>query len=244
MAGFEIREIEWTPERMSRFWAFFARHPRAERAYFSGHSGEALIALAARHVPLRRSRVLDYGCGPGFLLERLLRRGIQAAGLEFSPEAVARARQRCQGQPAFGGITLAETVPSPLPAGAADVVFLVEVLEHLPDGYLDATVADVGRVLRPGGWVVASTPHDEDIESAKTVCPDCGSIFHPWQHVRSFTARTLERVFAGHGFEPVVSRATTLGGTWPGRLSRLGRRLLPGMAASEPHLVYIGRKHP
>jgi SAM-dependent methyltransferase len=228
---------------MSRFWAFFANHPQAERAYFSGHSGDALIALAARYVPLEAGRVLDYGCGLGFLLERLLRRGVQAAGLEFSPESAERARQRCAGQPGFGGVTLADAVPSPLPASSVDGLFLVEVLEHLPDRHLDATLADVRRLLRPGGWLVASTPHAEDIESAKTVCPDCGSVFHPWQHVRSFTAGALGQLLAGHGFEPVLCRATNLGGTYWSRLRRLGRRLLRSGPASEPHLVYIGRKH-
>ena len=245
---FAVHEVEWTPDRLRRFWAYFATSPHIERAYFSSHSGDAVIAFAARHAPLvGGARVLDYGCGPGFLLERLLRRGVNAEGLEFSSETLEKATARCGMYPAFAGITLAERLPSPLPSGSMDVVFLVEVIEHLLPVEVDATLADVARLLRPGGSLVLTTPHDEDIESSRTMCPDCGCVFHPWQHVGSYTTASLLPLLARHGIAPVVCRATTLGGTAAGRTVR---RLLAGLqrvlsrkpAANQPHLVCVGRK--
>lgn len=238
---FEAHAVGWTPEQLRRFWAYFGTHA-ADRAYFSSHSGDAVVAFAERYVPISRCRVLDYGCGPGFLLDRLLGRGIHAEGLDFSAETVERVRQRCEGHPCFDGVTLAEGVPTPVPVGSKDVVFLVEVLEHLPADYVAVTLEDIRRILRGVGWVVVTTPHDEDIESAKTICPDCGAIFHPWQHVGSYTVPGMTDLLRAHGFEAVVCRATTLGRRWPGRLAACVRRVLAPGAVAEPHLVYIGRK--
>lgn len=241
--AFVPRELKWTAEHVQRFWSYLAASSQADRAYFSSHSGEALIAFVERHVPLAGRRVLDYGCGPGFLLERLLRRGVRAEGLEFSPESVELTRTRCGGHPLFGGVTLAEAVPSPIPTGSADVVFLVEVLEHLLPEQLVTTLADARRLLRVGGTLVLTTPHAEDLESAKTICPECGTVFHPWQHLGCFTVPDLRRLLAEHGLETLVCHATTLGGRWPGRAWRkLQRALAPASAPPEPHLVGIGRK--
>ncbi len=238
------QEAEWTPEQIKRFWAYLSSSPMADRTYFSSHSGDAIVAFAERYVPLAGRRVLDYGCGPGFLLERLLQRGIRAEGLEFSPESVDQVRKRCGDHYLFGGITLAHSVPSPVTDGSVDVVFLVEVLEHLPPEQLEQTLGEIRRILRIGGFLVATTPHDEDLGVLKTICPDCGCIFHHWQHVNSFTVDRLVNYFAVHGMQAVVCKTTTFDGRWAVKLYRFVRRMLikPSIAIHEPHLVYIGRR--
>lgn len=246
MLKFALHEVEWTPEHVRRFWAYVSNSPQADRAYFSSHSGDAIIAFAQRHVPLQGVRVLDYGCGPGFLLERLLQRGIRAEGLEFSPESIDQVRKRCGDHPLFCGITLAERVPSPIADASVDVVFLVEVLEHLPAKALEETLGDIRRSLRRGGFLVATTPHNEDLEILKTICPDCGCIFHPWQHVNSFTTSLMTNLLQNHGMECVVCTGTTLGGGWPKKVLRLIRQTFSRnrQPVVEPHLIYIGRKTP
>lgn len=242
--SFIPHEAEWTPEQVRRYWAYLSGSPQADRAYFSSHSGDAVIAFAEGYVPLAGRRVLDYGCGPGFLLEQLLQRGIRAEGLEFSPESVDQVRKRCGDYPLFGGITLAGSVPSPIGDGSVDVVFLVEVLEHLPAEQLKLTLDDVRRILRIGGFLVATTPHNEDLDILKTICPDCGCIFHPWQHVNSFTSILMRNLLQDQGMECVVCTGTTLGGGWPKKVLRLLRQTFGRnrQAVIEPHLIYIGRK--
>jgi len=237
-------EAGWTPEQIKRFWAYLSSSPQADRTYFSSHSGDAIIAFAERYVRLAGRRVLDYGCGPGFLLERLLQRGIRAEGLEFSPESVDQVRKRCGDHPLFGGITLAEQLPSPVADASVDVVFLVEVVEHLPAKALEETLGDIRRILRLGGFLVATTPHNEDLDILETICPDCGCIFHHWQHVNSFTADSLANILGAHGMNVLLCKATTFGGRWPMKVLRFLRRaaLKPWFAMQEPHLVYIGRR--
>jgi len=245
-AHFIPHEVNWTPDRARRFWAYLSNSRQADLAYFSSHSGDAIIAFARRYVPLQGVRVLDYGCGPGYLLERLLRQGVRAEGLEFSLESVDQTAKRCGDHPLLGGITLADRVPSAVEDGSIDVLFLVEVLEHLPARALEETLGDIRRILRVGGFLVATTPHDEDLNLLKTICPDCGCIFHPWQHVNSFRVANLTEFMQSFGFETVVCTATTFSARWVHKAIRLLSRVLTERNAGrgEPHLVYIGKKGP
>jgi len=239
---FQLREIEWTADRVRRFWSFVSQSPHASEAYFSSHSGDALIALVERRLPLTRSlRLLDWGCGPGFLLERLCRRGYIAEGLEFSEDSLAQATARCRALPTFKGVTLAQSLPTPLAAAGFDVVFLIEVIEHLSPDQLRGTLSEIHRVLKPGGAVVMTTPHDENLERAATVCPDCGLVFHPWQHIGSFTTSSLAQLAASHGFVAVSARATTIGAPALSKITRTIRRMI-GRDAPQPHLMCIARR--
>lgn len=240
--GFEPREIVWTPEYVRRFWSYLGQSAHAERAYFSSHSGDALVELVKKHVPLTPDmRILDFGCGPGFLVERLVSRGLTAEGLEFSDDSRRKTMARCERYPSFKGTTLADSLPSGLPAGTFNCVFLVEVIEHLLPQHIDDTFREIMRLLKPGGFIIVTTPHNEDLEAAKTMCPGCGLVFHPWQHVGSFTVPGLSAMLAGHGATKKYAAATTIGAAPLSGLARFARRLL-GRTALAPHLVYIGQK--
>jgi SAM-dependent methyltransferase len=95
-------------------------------------------------------RVLDVGCGPGLLLDEARRRGWTAHGVELSTWAVGQARAR--GIDVFNG-TLEEAAYQD---AHFDAVFMVDVLEHLTDPV--RTLAEITRVLRPGGVLCLVTP--------------------------------------------------------------------------------------
>ena len=63
--------MEWTPERVARFWDYEAQFP--ER-YFTHAHGAAMISRLESHLQ-GSARVLDYACGPGHLTAHLLDRG-------------------------------------------------------------------------------------------------------------------------------------------------------------------------
>jgi 2-polyprenyl-3-methyl-5-hydroxy-6-metoxy-1,4-benzoquinol methylase len=239
---FSPRELEWTLADVRRFWSYLAQSAHAERAYFSSHSGDPLIAFVRARVPLAPGqRLLDFGCGPGFLVERLAARGLTTEGLEFSADSCAQTVERCKQYETFRGATFAEALPSPLPAASFECIFLVEVIEHLLPEHIDSTFREIYRLLKPGGYVVVTTPHDEDLQAARTMCPGCGLIFHPWQHVGTFTVRTLAATLSGYGFTQRYCRATMIGAGRGAGLMRILRRLA-GRVVFLPHLIYIGRK--
>ena len=231
---YEPHEVDWTAERVARYWDALAAELPAD-AYFSARHGAAIVGRALREAPLAERDVLDFGCGRGDLLAHLLDRGVAAAGLEFSDESVREVERRFGGNPRFRGVTFAPMLPSPLDPASVDAVFLVEVVEHLRDEPLDGVLAEAHRLLRPGGLVFATCPNAEDLSLEHVRCPECGAGFHRWQHVRSLTAESVERLFSAHGFETRRAEPLTWGET---SRQRLRRRL--GRAGAHPHLLYVG----
>lgn len=239
MGDFRPHEIEWTREKAARFWRFLSSKS-VETDYFSEAVGRSLIAVLQRHDVSLAGRVLDYGCGPGYLLQALLRAGAQCEGADFDTNSLERATVLVGREPGFRGVTLLTQLPSQLPTGAYDLVLLVETLEHLLPDDLTATMAELCRLLRDGAHIVVTTPNDEPLDANKTMCPECGSVFHLVQHVSSWTQQRLSRHMRELGFDEVMCAAMTLRRpsplNWARQLHSKIRRRRP------PHLVYIGRK--
>jgi cyclopropane fatty-acyl-phospholipid synthase-like methyltransferase len=235
---YEPHEVEWTPEKVARLWGYYASNASYRNQYFSAHSGRAIVARAEREVEVTNRRVLDFGCGRGDLLAHLYAKGIAAQGLEFEQESARETEARFAGEPLFGGVELATSLPSSFPDASFDRIFLVEVVEHLLDDQIEPTLREVHRLLAPDGRVIVTTVNSEDLEASKVACPDCGAIFHRWQHQRSFTADSLAGLFASAGLRTVLAEATFWGAT---RLVRLRTRVRhPRTPLPQPHLLYIG----
>ena len=120
------------------------------RGVIVGTDASSYDAVAAT-VPLG-ARALDLGCGDGYLLARLLARGHASAallGLDVSVDELALARAR---MPAVG-LVLARAQAVPVATGALDAVVSHLAWTLMPD--LEVTVAELARVLAPGGRFVA-----------------------------------------------------------------------------------------
>jgi SAM-dependent methyltransferase len=98
--------------------------------------------------------ILDVGCGDGFALATAAAQnpGHRFAGIDWSADALRQAR-------AHGLTVLRGSVNPRLPVadGAADVVIMSELIEHLVDP--DGAVAEVRRILRTDGDLLLSTPN-------------------------------------------------------------------------------------
>lgn len=97
--------------------------------------------------------VLDLGCGPGVTTAALVDRGARVTGVDGSAPLLAHARGLSDA--AFVVHDLAD--PLPFPDDGFDLVVSGLVLHYLPDW--TAVLAEVARVLRPGGRFVASVHH-------------------------------------------------------------------------------------
>jgi 2-polyprenyl-6-hydroxyphenyl methylase/3-demethylubiquinone-9 3-methyltransferase len=100
-------------------------------------------------------RLLDVGCGGGILTEELARLGYDVTGIDLAEGAVAAARRHM----AESGLAVRYRVGSAyelgVPDASIDAVVASDVLEHLHD--LPRAVAEMARVLRPGGVFVFDT---------------------------------------------------------------------------------------
>jgi SAM-dependent methyltransferase len=99
--------------------------------------------------------VLDVGCGDGSALAVAARHNQchLFAGVDWSADALRRAREH--GVAVLRGGVDAPGLP--IASGAADVVIMSELIEHLVDP--DSAIAEIRRVLRPGGALLLSTPN-------------------------------------------------------------------------------------
>lgn len=86
-------------------------------------------------------KVIDMGCGPGYLLHLLAEIGVEADGLDISPSSPDMATDLVRERIHIGSV-----VDAPLPDKAYDLVISREVLEHLPVRDVHAAVINMCRI--------------------------------------------------------------------------------------------------
>src|SRR5581483_6716498 len=97
-------------------------------------------------------KVLDYGCGNGYLLGLYARRGAEVYGLDVTDRAIELARSRFALIGLDGTFIRNDGATIPFESGTFDVVCSLGVLHHIPDPA--PVVAELFRVLKPGGRLV------------------------------------------------------------------------------------------
>ncbi|MDD3717770.1 MAG: methyltransferase domain-containing protein [Actinomycetota bacterium] len=105
--------------------------------------------------------VLDIGCGRGELVCEAARKGAHAVGIDYSEAAIEISRQRLEAL--YGDVAArvefrqVDAKGLPFPAGSFDVVFMVDVYEHLHPHEIEHALGEIRRVLRPGGMLIVHT---------------------------------------------------------------------------------------
>lgn len=107
---------------------------------------------------LEGRRALDLGCGTGRHTAALVEAGASVVALDFCPEMMECARKKLEGH-AVAWVHHALPAPLPFADERFDLVVMGLVAEHVPA--LDVVLADVARVLKPGGRCVLSALHPE-----------------------------------------------------------------------------------
>jgi ubiquinone/menaquinone biosynthesis C-methylase UbiE len=112
-----------------------------------------LTALSGRVAP--GGTILDYGCGTGEIAAAMAASGFKVSGVDVAPGMLQAARARLDGY----AVSLSQIDPGealPLQSAAFDACVASSVLEYVND--LDQTLDEFARVLRPGGWLLATVP--------------------------------------------------------------------------------------
>jgi len=238
----EYRLMEWTPERIKRFWDWQSQFPDQ---YFTVQFGRHIASHFQPHLAGRS--VLDLGCGTGGLLPHLCAVASTATGADLSNASVAAANAHCRGVARFGG---AYTIDALDKAGSHfDAILSIEVIEHLDDAALESLLATAHGLLAPGGQFIVTTPNDEDLTKSYIYSPATDEVLHRWQHMRSWNEHTLPARLTAAGFS--VDKTYTLdfameGDTRDARVRRLLRgidRLRGRPAPQQPHLVCIAKRN-
>jgi cyclopropane fatty-acyl-phospholipid synthase-like methyltransferase len=131
---------------------------------FSESQGERLsrrlsAAFAAAAVTPGMT-VLDVGCGRGEILRHCARLGADAYGIDYAPVAVEMASKVVADEEGWAGktgVSQADAKHLPFPNHRFDRVLMFDVVEHLFPWELDLCLAEVRRVLKPGGVFIVHT---------------------------------------------------------------------------------------
>jgi len=167
--------------------------------------------LKALGTPESEDGLLDIGAAYGYAVEEARRLGWRATGLEVSRAAAQRAAAR--------GSRLVIGSAGALPFGDGEfaIVTLWDVLEHVSDPH--RIVAEVARVLRPGGRL-ALTTGDVGSWFARLSGPRW-HLYNLPEHLFFYSRRSLRFLLERHGFRLEEIRAE--GGHYP--LGYLAERL-------------------
>ena len=124
---------------------------RAERDHFWFRGFrrfmEPLIAGVANG---RHLEILDCGCGTGYNLQMLRRYG-RAYGIDLTWAGLQYARKKGERK-----VARATVGALPMPGARFDLVTSFDVLYGLPDEVERAAIAEMVRVLKPGGWAIVN----------------------------------------------------------------------------------------
>lgn len=184
------------------------------------------LALVAGYQP-HKGQLLDVGCATGMFVCVAHEAGWEAAGLDASTWAIARARGHCPGSAFVAGL-LEQTA---FPEEKFNVITLWDVLEHVRSPV--ETLSCVYRWLAPKGWLFLNLPNADSVIA--------NLMGKRWvlllrEHLWYFSPTTMARLLRQNGFELVRTRPnfvrfslTNIVGRlaqYPGGLSGFSRRLV------------------
>ena len=238
--------IEWTNELIERFWAYQSLSNVATENYFSRQVGDALVNFIKIVAPgALNGKVLDYGCGPGYLCEYLLENDVDTWGLDFSNKATDRLNNKHSSNRHWHGAQVATYGNLPYENDTFDLVYFIEAIEHILEIYLAPILLELRRVInKRSGLLFITTPFEEQLERNEVFCPSCGTIFHRMQHLRSFKIESLIQLMEKHGFKTVACDATCFNNfknsSFAGVDEAIRHKWFQGQLGQGPHLFWLG----
>jgi 2-polyprenyl-6-hydroxyphenyl methylase/3-demethylubiquinone-9 3-methyltransferase len=143
-------DLEFYDHSAARWWE------PTSKIYALHHLNAPRFAYFDRHIASWDGlRVLDVGCGGGFSCEFLAHRGAIVSGVDQSAPCIRIAREHAQQNQLAIDYQHGVAEHLPYSEDSFDVVVCVDVLEHVAN--VQETLAEVSRVLKPGGFFCFDT---------------------------------------------------------------------------------------
>ena len=181
---------------------------------------ERRYRLVRRHAPDLGGILLDYGCGNGAQTLLFRRDFTSIIGADVVAEHIASFAENLPVDASDIQPLLYDGNRLPLDDESVDAVISFEVLEHVTDEH--ATLADIFRVIKPGGWLAMTVPnrwwifetHGADLPLLRwnrvplfSWLPR--SLHDRWARARIYRRRDIDALVRAAGFEIETTRYVT-----------------------------------
>jgi 2-polyprenyl-3-methyl-5-hydroxy-6-metoxy-1,4-benzoquinol methylase len=227
--------LEWTDNQIKNFWNYYSNYPEY---YFTYQYGEKIAKKFSKYFK-PQSEILDYGCGTGFLTMHLLKQQANVYCTDVSENSVNLVNKKYADHKNFkGALLLNDLIKS---EKKFDVLFVVEVIEHLSDQHLEQLLKNIRSLLKANGIAIFTTPNNEKLSNSIVYCPQCEHTFHRWQHVRSWSSETLSSFLTKNGFRVNEVFTLNFAASHRNRLFAVIKHMLKNKTGSayHPHLAAI-----
>jgi 2-polyprenyl-3-methyl-5-hydroxy-6-metoxy-1,4-benzoquinol methylase len=175
VSNFKGAQSRWSDAELASYFAW------SERKF-----GPALEGLA------KDARIVELGCGPGYMLEFLGRKGFrQVSGIDISAEQVALAKAR-------GCDASVNDVFRHLEEGreSYDAIMALDFIEHFHKDELMTLMPALFGALRKGGRLILQTPNGEGLFPRQVIYGDL-------THLTVLTPSSMSQLLASFGFTRV-----------------------------------------
>jgi 2-polyprenyl-3-methyl-5-hydroxy-6-metoxy-1,4-benzoquinol methylase len=174
--------MSYNQSNVMAFWDF---ESQVQAHNFTRVNAPKIIKIASKFFNLTRKYILDFGSGNGYLAQKLLERNNVVYAVDSSTKPLERLSDD-------DALYVAQNIKM-MKADSVDIIFCVEVIEHIEQGEFAEILCSFDHILRPGGYLFITTRYKEDLRKSTILCPCCGEKFHRWLHLRTFDKDSIRK---------------------------------------------------
>ena len=158
---------------------------KAEESSATKEELRRLHQVISTHIPKSAKLILDVGCGNGWAAKSLLAKGKTVVSMDIALKNPLKVLS--QNPSENHAAIVADAYYLPFKKSCFDAIIASEIMEHVYDPKLFIT--KLLEVLKPGGKLIITTPHDEKIEYF--LCVHCNKPTPKNAHLHSFSEKNI-----------------------------------------------------
>ena len=158
------------------------------------------VAFLQSLVPLEGAHLAELGCGKADFARALIARAGVAKVDAFEVDRIQHGKNLASGADAKLAFRMGGAEKIDLADASIDAVVMMKSLHHVPMEHLDRALAEIRRVLKPGGWLYVSEP----VYAGEF--NDIVKLFHDEGEVRAAAYAALRRAGAARVLQPEMEK--------------------------------------